>query len=53
MTLLRWLTAAAALTLTTLAQAEDGGNAHLRDDEDWAAFLRVLQRDPRAQVFIR
>ena len=24
-----------------------------RDDEDWAALLRVLQRDLRGQVFIR
>lgn len=24
-----------------------------KDDEDWAAFLRVLQRDLRSQVFIR
>jgi hypothetical protein len=25
----------------------------VRDDEDWAALLRVLQRDLRGQVFIR
>jgi hypothetical protein len=24
-----------------------------RDDEDWAAMLRVLQRDLRAQVFLK
>ena len=24
-----------------------------RDDEDWAALLRVLQRDLRGQVFVR
>jgi len=41
------------MRVCALAAERPSHTCNARDDADWAAFLRVLQRDLRGQVFLQ